>query len=457
MNDNRLQRAVEEARERHRVPGVSVAFYADGAVSLACCGVTNVGSGVDMTADTIMHIGSITKLFNATLLMQLVDEGKVSLERPVVEYLPEFRVGDPEATRTVTVEQLVNHTSGIGGNLLPDAGHDEETIARTVSRFAGVPQIHAPGAARSYCNAGTVVAGFLCQRIEGKSWYDLVEDRIFRPLDMNHAAVLPEDALLHRASVGHFVDPVSGVPRRTTHAFLPLGFAPAGSTAMMSAQDLLTFVRAHMANGTGPNGTRLLSADSAARMRRTSGDVDGPVCFDGGIGWLLLGGDLVHHGGGGPGVLSWAVAHPESGTAAVVLTNADKGFAVAKDVMRPFFESRLGYAPFPPPKPAPETQFDPSLYVGDYENCSVIHTIEARDERLFWSAQAKAQFYDSSPLEKSAEKPLIPLGNDYFLTETPAGEPYATAVSIGFAAPGERGRMEYVIQNFRLHRRNDAR
>ena len=128
MTERELQPAVDEARSKHKIPGVSVALHADGATSFASSGVTNVTSGVEMTADTIMHIGSITKIFNATLLMQLVDEGKLALERRVIEYLPGFKLGDAEAARTVTVEQLVNHTSGIGGNLLPDAGHDGETI-----------------------------------------------------------------------------------------------------------------------------------------------------------------------------------------------------------------------------------------------------------------------------------------------------------------------------------------
>jgi CubicO group peptidase (beta-lactamase class C family) len=448
-----LQRTVDAVREKHKVPGVSVALYAGGEVSLAASGVGNVTSGVEMTTDTIMHIGSITKIFNATLLMQLVDEGSVSLERPVIEYLPDFKLGDAEAARTITVEQLVNHTSGIGGNLLPDAGHDGETIERAVARLGDVPQLHAPGSARSYCNAGTVIAGYLCQRIAGKSWYDLIEERIFEPLGMNHAAVLPEDALLQRASVGHFLDPASGEARRTTHAFLPLGYAPAGTTAMMSAGDLLSFVRAHMANGTGPNGKRVLSAEGAARMRRRSGEVTGPLCFDGSIGWMLLGDGFVHHGGGGPGVLSWVVLHPESQTAVVVLTNADRGFVVFKDVMGPFLEARLGTAPFSAPKPAPETPFDPAAYAGSYENCTTIHTIEARDKRLFLRSQAKAQFYDSSPLERSAAQPLIPLGAGSFMTEIPAGASYASAVSIGFDSPGDDGRMEYLKQSFRLHRR----
>jgi CubicO group peptidase (beta-lactamase class C family) len=451
-----LEQSLEAARAEHRVPGMSAAVFADGELRLASTGITNLTTGVPMTNDTIAHIGSITKIFNATLVMQLVDEGKLALERPVAEYLPEFRLGDSGAARSITVEQLLNHTSGIDANLLPDSGHDNETIENAMVQFATVRQLHAPGAARSYCNAGTVIAGYLCQRITGTSWYDLVKRRIFAPLGMEHAAVLPEDALLHRPSVGHFLNRTNGEMVRTTHTFLPLSFAPAGSTAMMSAEALMTFLRAHMADGVGPNGARILSQENAQRMRPLSGDVKGPSCFEGGIGWMLLGRDFVHHGGGGPGIISWFLAHPESQTIVVVLTNAEQGFAAANAVMGPFIESRFGIVPFPSAKPAPETPFDPAAYVGIYENYSTAHEIKARDGRLFWRPRARARYYDNSPMEKAVERALVPTASGSFLTDTSdADEKYPSTVALGFAAPDARGRMEYLIYSYRMHRRRD--
>jgi CubicO group peptidase (beta-lactamase class C family) len=433
---------------------LSAALYLDDAVVAASCGVTNVVSGVQMTTDAIMHIGSITKIFNATLLMQLVDAGVVSLARPVIEYLPELRLRDRKALRKITVEQLVNHTSGIDGNLLPDAGHDEETLDLTIERFADFGQLHLPGAARSYCNAGTVIAGYLCQRMTGKSWYDLVKDRIFRPLGLNHAVVLPEDALLYRSSIGHFIDGTTGVPRRTSKAFLSLGFAPAGSTAMMSAKDLLTFVRMHLEGGVGPDGTRIITNDSAVSMRRISGNIAGPSCFDCGISWMLLPGGLVHHGGGGPGILSWFVAHPPTRTIAVVMTNADNGFMAVNEVIGPIIETHLGLTPFPAAvRIATDPDADLSPYVGSYENNTVIYRITARDGRLHWSAQAKAMYADASPLEEQPPVPLVPAEDGLFLTDAQGVDKnYAGRITMRFAAP-VNGKMEYLIQSYRMHRR----
>ena len=445
MNQVEFREALETARLKHQIPGISGAAYIDGEAFACAAGVANVVTGVEMTTETVAHIGSITKLLNATLLMQLVDAKLVSLEAPVAKYLPLLRIRDERALRTITVEQLVNHTSGIDANLLPDAGHDEETIERTVERFAGAEQMHDPGAARSYCNAGTVIAGYLCQKLTGTSWYDLLKVRIFAPLEMEHAAVLPEDALLHRYSVGHVVDTQSGLTKRTGRAFLPLGYAPAGSTAMMSASSLLSFVRAHIAGGRAANERRILSSESADKMRVLSGNVSGYSCFDGGIGWLLLPGGLVHHGGGGPGILSWLVAYPPSQTIVVVLTNAENGFKAVNDVIGPIFASRFGVVPFPAPRAialGPEFEF--SEYTGVYENNTTSHHVRAQEGRLFWSARAKADYADASSLEERAPIPLEVGENGMFFSD---------GLTIRFTPPKD-GRAEYLIHSYRMHRRS---
>ncbi|MYE14855.1 MAG: beta-lactamase family protein, partial [Gemmatimonadetes bacterium] len=314
-----LQADLEEALARHRVVGASAAVFANGEILTAAAGLVNVNTGVKMTPDTVMHIGSITKVFNTTLLMQMVDDGLVDLSAPVSTYLPELRIADPDHLARITVGMLVNHTSGIDGEMVPEQGHDEETIEKAIPRFANMGKIHEPGADTSYCNTATVIAGYLCQRIRGRSWYDLMKERIFQPLGLEHSAVLPEDALLHRASVGHFTSPETGEPVRTSFAFLPISFAPAGATTMMSPADLVTFAAAHMADGTGLNGTAILSPESARAMRTetTRGRGEGsPVAF--GLGWMLSEGGFVSHGGGGPGILATLIARPGGNVAVAV-------------------------------------------------------------------------------------------------------------------------------------------
>jgi CubicO group peptidase (beta-lactamase class C family) len=169
--------------QKHRVPGASAAVFRSGQWEVAAAGVTNVTTGVAVTPETVMHIGSITKVLNATLVMQLVDEGRVDLTAPLKRYLADFQVADRDATELITVEMLLNHTCGIDGEYFPDAGPDAQRIEDVIPRIARQGQIHAPGAELSYCNSGAVLAAYLAQRLLGKSWYTLIEERIFKPLE----------------------------------------------------------------------------------------------------------------------------------------------------------------------------------------------------------------------------------------------------------------------------------
>jgi len=131
--------------QKHKVPGASAAVFRAGQWEVAAAGVTNVTTGVDVSTETVMHIGSITKVLNATLVMQLVDEGRVDLTASLKRYLPDFQVADRDATELITVEMLLNHTCGIEGEYFPDAGPDAERIEDVIPRIARQGQIHAPG------------------------------------------------------------------------------------------------------------------------------------------------------------------------------------------------------------------------------------------------------------------------------------------------------------------------
>src|SRR3954466_8466205 len=96
--------------EKPGVPGASLAILADGEVADTAYGVLNRRTEVEATPDSVFQIGSITKVWTATLAMQLVDEGRLDLDEPIVTYLPGFQVADPEVSRTVTTRHLLAHT-----------------------------------------------------------------------------------------------------------------------------------------------------------------------------------------------------------------------------------------------------------------------------------------------------------------------------------------------------------
>ena len=254
------------ACEVHRITGASFAYW-DGRMShVAVAGLRNSVTRDPVTPDTLMHVGSITKLANAALMMQLVDEGLIRLDDPVLDHIPELRTRDMASLSRVTCRMLINHSSGIDGEWLPEYGPDQERIVDTVTRCADLGQLFPPGTETSYNNVATVIAGHLVQKVRGVSWYTLVKQRIYEPLGMSQALVDPLDVPRFRVSIGDLTNYETGEMMQTTRPFLAPSFAPAGATQMTSAANLLAFARALIGGGTGINGTRILTDASAKAM-----------------------------------------------------------------------------------------------------------------------------------------------------------------------------------------------
>jgi CubicO group peptidase (beta-lactamase class C family) len=455
-----LQLSLEEALRKHHVPGASVAVFENGMLTAAAAGVTNTVTGVELTPDTVMHIGSITKVFTATLVMQLVDDGLVDLDEQVVRYLPDLRLRDAAALQQITVKMLLNHTSGIDGEMTPDYGHDEETIEQGVRRFADMGQLFSPGAEYSYSNAATIIAGYLAQRLRARSWYELMREQIFEPLRMQAAAVLPEEALLYRASVGHYLEPGSAKVTRTSHAFLPLSRAPCGSTSMMSARDLITFARAHMEEGRGPNGVRILSAESARAMQEVT------VCnagkhytwdLDMGLGWMLAKDGWMTHAGGGPGIVSVVYACPARRWAAAILTNAAHGLNLISELMAPWLKARGGMAPLGTTEtraPIAPVSIDAARYVGAYEDICQRFIVTRTPRGLAMSREWKLAIYDGMSVQATAPATLMPLGDERFLLQSAQRDPLPEPFRV-FTFRGSRSAesVDYLGWNERLYRR----
>ena len=406
-------------------------------------------TGDPVTSDTVMHVGSITKLMTTTLVMQLVGEGKISLEDPIVAHLPKFRLRDPRALQRITCRMLLNHTSGINGEWLPEYGPDHERIVDTINRCADLGQLYEPGAETSYCNVAMVVAGYLVQKRLNQSWYTLVKNRIYEPLGMNHALVDPLEVPRFRASIGDLSDAATGKFVQTTRPFLAPSFAPAGSTQMSTAADLVRFARALINDGAGTNGNRILSQAASREMLEPSASFVqiGPTPLKVGLGWMIYRGGVVGHGGGGPGVSSQLYAHPASGRAVALLTNCDRGESLTTAFLQPILESWTGLKAEtfrPQQKKGP---WDPSPYVGTYENNADRYRVTVQDVALALRTQDKLAIYDNTK-EETAATLFYPVGSDTFAIAEAGKEP--SHGPIRFVRPGADGKMRFLASGERL-------
>lgn len=243
-----LQSYVDSVLTKHQIPAVSVAIWHQQQCHQAAAGILNLDTGIEATPDSIFQIGSITKVFTACLVMQLVEADRVDLDRPVKGYLRDFAIADAQATETITVRQLLNHSSGIAGDFCPDdINHQGNAIARYIDRINLLPSVHAPGGQFSYSNAAYVVAGRLTEVLLGIPWHQAIVEKIFQPLGMTHAIADPKDCLRYRAAIGHYSDEGNSSNWRIApRCYFSSAMAPAGSTLTMTAAALLTFARAHL-------------------------------------------------------------------------------------------------------------------------------------------------------------------------------------------------------------------
>jgi CubicO group peptidase (beta-lactamase class C family) len=104
------------------VAGASVAIWADDQLIEAAHGVLSTATGVPVTTDSVFQIGSITKPWTATMVMQLIEEGKLSLDSTVAEVLPGVRLGADDLSGAITIRHLLTHSSGIDGDIFTDTG-----------------------------------------------------------------------------------------------------------------------------------------------------------------------------------------------------------------------------------------------------------------------------------------------------------------------------------------------
>src|SRR5579875_3940922 len=176
-----------ELLRENEVPGAAIAVYADGEVFDFASGVLSKGTGVEATTESLFQIGSITKVWTATLVMQLVDDGLIELDAPVQKYLPDFALADQTAASTLTVRQLLSHTAGFEGDVFTDTGMGDDCVEKYVASLETDAQLFPPGELFSYNNAGFCVLGRLVELLREKPFDECLRERLFAPLGLEHA------------------------------------------------------------------------------------------------------------------------------------------------------------------------------------------------------------------------------------------------------------------------------
>ena len=230
---------------REDIAGATVAIVKDGKLFFAKgYGYADIEQKKPVSAEeTLFRPGSVSKLFTWTAVMQMVEQGKLDLDRDVNEYL-DFKI--PEAFgKPITLKNLLTHTPGFEEQIKDLFNYETESPNLGEYLKTHIPaRIYPPGIVPAYSNYGTALAGYIVERASGKPFNQYVQEHIFQPLGMNHstfAQPLPPE-LADNMSKGYKL--ASDDPMQ----FEVIGPFPAGSLSS-TATDMAKFMGAHLQNG----------------------------------------------------------------------------------------------------------------------------------------------------------------------------------------------------------------
>ena len=279
-------------------------------------GMADIEAKKAITTATVFRLGSITKQMSAAVLLQLVDEGKVSLDDPVSKYVPSLK----QPSANATIRQILNHTSGvqsytgIPGWMVEENTNRPYTTEQMIALFKDIPAPHKPGETWTYNNSGYVLVGAVIEAATGKPWHQVLEERLSNRLGLKTIRYGVGEANMPNMAKGYTDGEQGPELARKIHMSVP----HAAGALVGSVEDLARWNRA-LHHG------KVVSAKSYAAMIAPSKVLDENVPYGFGIGQEKVRGlSALGHGGGIFGFSTKSVYIPEKDIFVAVFTNSDE-------------------------------------------------------------------------------------------------------------------------------------
>jgi CubicO group peptidase (beta-lactamase class C family) len=374
---------IEREMENADAVGLSIALVSDNEIVWAQgFGWADSENRVPATADSVYMLGSGTKTLTTVALLKLHEQGLVGLEQPAVRYLPELDLAPryPGQLQEITVRRLLNHHSGLPGDLYaagflfeePWEAYGCDLYMDFLMRYlsADYPS-HPPGEKATYCNTGFVLAGEIALRQggdAGETFADFMDREIFTPLGMNHTSLRVIRENLARGYGGGQVSDI----KQTNCTFGATG------GAFTTVKDIARFMMMINNGGSTADGTRFLRPDTVAMLgeaERSELDIDS--MFQPGLGLDSMNDPAMSYAGrawmksGGTGdYFSLMEMLPDKKLGAVVLTNSDTAenlpWAVVRECLQNAVREKFGLEPKAPILPVDDSENNPARIEGLY-------------------------------------------------------------------------------------------
>ncbi|SNS99480.1 CubicO group peptidase, beta-lactamase class C family [Anaerovirgula multivorans] len=342
---NKLEKTIDDYVKRamfyQDIPGISIiitneneTIYSQG------FGFINIAGKDPITERTIFHMASITKLFVATAMMQLVEKGKININERLIYYIPGFVLKD-KRHKDITILHLLSHTSGI-----PDcadygweeAEYDQKALNRYVHNLEDLRLLFQPGNKFQYSNIAYEILGYLIEVISEKEFEAYVDEHILRPLDMKDSTLLYRDKHYGKIAAPHTKNQEKKVVQSRIYPY-HRAHAPS-STLTSNAVDMSKWAIMNLNRGIF-NGNRILQESSYQQMWTPVASMKGEQEKIG-LGWFISKHNhfsMLGHDGSDIGFRSSFGMIPEKNLSIGIFANIDN--ISTRRIMRSIFDILL--------------------------------------------------------------------------------------------------------------------
>lgn len=439
-----LEARIQKVLDSAKVPGIGLAIVRhDSVIYLGGLGRARVSPPMKATDATLFRIGSTSKAFVALTAQALVREGKLSLDTPLAKALPGFWFKNAwEATDPVRIVNLLEHTSGFDDNSLQSYANSDPKPLRLAEGLAidSATRVSRwrPGTRFSYCNTGPAIVALIIEKIEGKPFEQVVQERWFNPIGMRTATYFRPDGTRSNVATLYEDDGTTTVP------YWNVFIRPAGSINA-SARDMAPYVRFLLGRGT-IDGKELLPRESIERMERSESSLGSRAGLTVGYGLHLYrtadttGFTWTGHGGAVEGGLSDLSYMPSYGVGYAFQVNS--GIFPAYEEIGRLVRAYLtqGLTPPVPPAAVPVSAATRTRFSGWYR------VVSPRAQHIYPVERIPSLLHVSFTDLTMRFKPILGPANTYVAVDSGRfrrmGEPEATLVLVRDDANGRSEGIE---------------
>lgn len=295
-------------------PGVAVLVAKNGNILYhKGIGMANLELGVPMKADMIFRIGSITKQFTAVAILQLIEQGKLSLEDEITKFIPDY----PTHGHKITVHHLLTHTSGIASytsmkDWTPEVMKKDFTPLEMIDFFKDQPMDFEPGEEWRYNNSGYFLLGYIIEKVSGQTYEDYVKEHLFEPAGMVNSLYGNDRNILKNRAYGY----QQGEHGYENADFLSMTQPYAAGSLMSTVEDMFRWNRALISG-------KVVSQESLT-LAWTNYTLNNGSMINYGYGWMpgdVQGSAMIAHGGGINGYMTHEAYFPAEDLFVVLFLN----------------------------------------------------------------------------------------------------------------------------------------